>query len=108
MSERDKEATVQLSPDHPEHRRRVLSTPDPKRYEQAMKMRDQMPLEEWIPLLESATFDSPPGEESPSQLPAVSLAVAVIDHVPTVKELIDSIVQGAEEILDSWQFLKTR
>jgi len=25
-----------------------------------------------------------------------------------VKEFIDSIIQGAEEILDSWQFLKTR
>ena len=109
MSDRDKEATVQLSPDHPEHRRRVLSTPDPKRYEQVMKMRDQMPLEEWMPLLESATFDNPAQrEESASQLPAVSLAVAVIDHVPTVKELIDSIIHGAEEILDSWQFLKTR
>jgi len=98
MSDSDKEATVQLSPD-----------PDPKRYEQVMKMRDQMPLEEWMPLLESATFDTPAQrEESASQLPAVSLAVAVIDHVPTVKELIDSIIHGAEEILDSWQFLKTR
>ena len=37
-----------------------------------------------------------------------SLAVAVIDHVPTVKELVDSIVRGAEELLASWQFLKTR
>ena len=74
-----------------------------------MKMRNQMPLEEWIPLLESATFDRPlQREESASKLPAVSLAVAVIEHVPTVKELIDSIIHGAEEILDSWQFLKTR
>ena len=38
----------------------------------------------------------------------VSLAMGVIDHVPTVKELIDSIINGAEELLDSWQFLKTR
>ena len=37
-----------------------------------------------------------------------SLAVAAIDHVPTVREFIDSIVREAEEILDSWQFLKTR
>ena len=46
------------------------------------------------------------GEASPSSLG--SLAVAVIDHVPTVKELIDNIIHGAEELLDSWQFLKTR
>ncbi len=37
-----------------------------------------------------------------------SLAVAVIDHVPTVKELVDSIIYGAEEMLASWPFLKTR
>ena len=108
MSEGDKEAAVQLSPDYPQLRSRVLSTPDPKRYEQVMKMRDQLPLEEWMPLLESVTIGDPAVVESASKLPPVSFAVAVIDHVPTVKELVDSIIHGAEEILDSWQFLKTR
>jgi hypothetical protein len=27
----------------------------------------------------------------------VSLALAAIDHIPTVKELVDGIVKGAEE-----------
>jgi len=73
-----------------------------------MKMRDKLPLEEWMPMLERVTLEDPAWEKIMSELPRVSLAVAVIDHVPTVKELIDSIIHGAEEILDSWQFLKTR
>ncbi len=39
------------------------------------------------------------GEESGS---AGSFAVGVIDHVPTVKELIDSIVHDAEKIVAGW------
>jgi hypothetical protein len=38
----------------------------------------------------------------------VSLAVAGIDHVPTVKELVDSIIKDAEKMLNSWEFLKKR
>ncbi|MFC2039500.1 NAD(P)H-dependent flavin oxidoreductase [Chloroflexota bacterium] len=108
MSDRDKKATVQLSPDHPQHRLRILSTPDHERYEKVMKMRDQLPLQEWLLMLERVTLEDPAWEEALSKLPRVSLAVAVINHVPTVKELIDSVTHGAEEILDSWQFLKTR
>ncbi len=33
-----------------------------------------------------------------------SLAVASVDRVVTVKELIDSIIQGAEEILSAEPF----
>jgi len=39
---------------------------------------------------------------------SASFAVGVINRVPTVKELIDGIIRGAEAILDSWEFLKTR
>ena len=108
MSEAHKEATVQLRPDHPQHRLRILSTPDAKRYAEVMAMRDKLPLEEWMPMLERTTLEDPAWEEIMVKLPRVSLAVATIDHIPTVKELIDSIVHGAEEVLDSWQFLKTR
>jgi len=108
MSERDKEAAVRLSPDNPQLRHRTLSTPDLKHYEQVMKMRNQLPLDEWVPMLRSAALEVPGADDTMSRLPPVSLAVAAIDHVPTVKELIDSIIQGAEEILDSWQFLKAR
>lgn len=108
MSEAHKEATVQLRPDHPQHRLRILSTPDAKRYAEVMAMRDKLSFEEWMPMLERVTLEDPAWEKIMAELPRVSLAVATIDHIPTVKELIDNIMQEAEEILDSWQFLKTR
>ena len=103
-----KEATVQLRPDHPQHRLRILSTPDPKSYGEVMNLRDKLPLEEWIPMLENVVIEDPSWGKIASELPKVSLAVSVIDRVPTIKELIDGIIQGAESILDNWQFLKTR
>jgi len=39
---------------------------------------------------------------------AQSMSVAVIDSIFTCKELVDGIIQGAEETLGSWEFLKTR
>jgi hypothetical protein len=65
---------------------------------------------------EAAGYNAPPRESEIASQPAaleaglrmVSLAVAVIDHVPTVKELIDNIIREAEQILDRWEFLKTR
>jgi len=48
-------------------------------------------------------------EQSEEKLSRVgSLAVGAINDIPTVKEFIDSIIREAEEILDSWEFLKTR
>jgi hypothetical protein len=47
-----------------------------------------------------------PSEPDPGRM--ASFAVGVLKGVPTVKELIDRIIQGAEEILAGWQFLKTR
>ena len=37
-----------------------------------------------------------------------SFACAYIDNIPTCKELVERIIREAEEILDSWEFLKTR
>ncbi len=112
-----KEAIVRLRPDHPQLRLRILATPDPKRYEEVMKMRDKLPLDKWLQMQGRASQGGPDwrntasstSEPSGPELSGIaSLAVAVIDHIPTVKELIDSIIHEAEEILDSWQFLKTR
>lgn len=111
-----KEVMVQASPDNPQLRQRVLAVADPKDLEEVMKLRDKMPLGEWLRMLERVNLKDPDwrnprSSTSEMTLPGlrmVSLAVGVIDRVLTVKELVDSIVQGAEELLDSWQFLKTR
>jgi NAD(P)H-dependent flavin oxidoreductase YrpB (nitropropane dioxygenase family) len=49
-----------------------------------------------------------PGAEEMDWARAVSFASTYADGIPTVKELIEGIVTGAEKILDSWQFLKNR
>jgi NAD(P)H-dependent flavin oxidoreductase YrpB (nitropropane dioxygenase family) len=82
----DKEAIVRLTPDDPDLRQRVM-VPGPAR----------RPTD---------------GEAEPAQTrqqgPSASFAAGVINHVMTVQELIDGIISGAEQILDSWEFLKTR
>lgn len=111
-----KEAMIEAHPDNPQLRNRVLGSVDPKAYDEVMKLRDKVPFDDWMQMLERVNLKDPNWRGTSSSTPdtldprlrMVSFAVGVIDHVPTVKEFIDSIIQGAEEILDSWQFLKTR
>ena len=37
---------------------------------------------------------------------SMSFAVAYVDHIPTVREVIEGIIKGAEDILSSWEWLK--
>ncbi len=112
-----KEAMVQARPDDPELRQRVMAPPDMEAYNEILKMRDEVPLQKWLPMLErvffqesgsrrrSGTASEPSGEELGR---LVSLAAGFIDSVPTVRGFVDSIVREAEELLDSYQFLKTK
>ena len=105
---------VQSRPDHPQLRYRVLGSTDPKKYAEVMQMRDKLPLEKWLPLLERAqpkhsdwevtAYSSAPLGPEPTRVG--SLAVAGIDSVPTCKEFIDNIIREAEELVESYPFLK--
>ena len=114
-----KEAILLTPPDDPRLRHRVLASADPKAYAEAMTMRDKMPLDRWLRMLERINIKDREwkedflgeraqlgGDSEPIRM--VSLAVAGIDHIPTVKELVDSIIKGAEKMLNSWEFLKKR
>lgn len=121
-----KQAIVRASPDNPHLRHRVLASADPKAYAEVMAMRGKVPMDKWLNMLErvnlkdenwrdAAGYNAPQTASGSGQaasldagLRMVSLAVAFIDHVPTVKELIDNIIREAEEVLDRWEFLKTR
>ena len=107
-----KEAILQTSPDDPRLLRRVLGSPDSKAYAEVQAMRGKVPLEQWLRMLESVNLkDDQPVQESktmgdedsvvrasdPTRM--VSLALAGIDRIPTVKELVDSIVTGADELM---------
>jgi nitronate monooxygenase len=83
-----KEAITRLNPGNPDLRQRVLTPTLLK-----------MPAE---------GADAPLASVEPDWSQAVSFSAGVIDRVPTVKELIEDIIAGAEQILDGWAFLKTR
>lgn len=111
-----KQVMVQTAPDNQQLRHRVLAIADPKDLEEVMKLRNQMPQSEWLRMLERVNLKDPdwrnphsnPSAVIDRELRVVSLAAGVVDRVLTVKEFVDSIIQGAEELLDSYQFLKTR
>jgi NAD(P)H-dependent flavin oxidoreductase YrpB (nitropropane dioxygenase family) len=120
-----KEEIIKTSPDDPRLIRRVLGSVDPQAYAEAQAMRGKVPLNEWLGALERVNLkDNNPLEKpgSPGQKPVgdsseavsasdptrlVSLALAGIDHIPSVKELVENIVNGAEEILDRLERIRS-
>jgi len=115
ISSNAKEAITKASPYDTELRHRVIGSVNPSDYEEVMSLRNKLPLEQWLPMLEGVNLKEPDwknvsykGQELISQLRAVSLAATMIDRITTVKELIDSIISDAEELLNNYQFLKIR
>ena len=114
ISQRFKDRMVQASPDNPYLRNTVLAPPNPKDYEQVMKKRGEMPLENWLTALERVMLKHDDWELAPEMWNEdydrlsgmMSLAVTYIDEIPTVKEFVEQIVQGAEGIMAGWQGAK--
>ncbi|MFC1977404.1 nitronate monooxygenase [Chloroflexota bacterium] len=110
-NEASKVEMVDSSPDNPRLRFRVMAHFDPKEYAEVLKKRSELPVQEWLRMLDSL---QPKNSDwlGPADVPQATalgpLAVGVIDSIPTVKELIDSIIHEAEELLDSYEFPKTR
>ncbi len=112
ISERYKQSLVDADPTDPKIRDRAIAPPKAEEFDRIMKLRSSAPLEEWLPKLERVLLKESP-DASPStegeieealRVIGASLAVAFITKVVTVKELIDSIIHGAEEILCSGEF----
>ena len=110
-----KQQILKTSPDDPRLLRRVLGSVDPKAYAEVQAMRSKVPLGQWLRMLESVNLkddqliqsqpsDRGHGEDADQVISGsdptrmVSLALAGIDHIQSVKELVDSIVQGAEKV----------
>lgn len=114
ISERFKENMIKAVPDNPELRHKVLAPPNPKDYEEIMKRRNDMPLEKWLPALERVMLKQDDWKLAPEMWKEdydrlsgmMSFAATYVAHIPTVKEFVDSIIKGAEEIIASWRFLK--
>ena len=80
-----KEAIIKLTPDNPDLRQRVMVPGQPRR-----------PIDAAIEPVETDWSLS------------ACFAAGVIDRIPTVQGLIDAVIDGAEQILNGWEFLKTR
>lgn len=90
---------------------RALYQPKPEEYAklEARRQAKEIPPEKWLEELERVREGY--GDNSDASLDSVesmlkvgrgSLAVAFIDRVMTVRELVDGVIQGAEDILANW------
>ncbi|MBN1613067.1 MAG: nitronate monooxygenase [Deltaproteobacteria bacterium] len=103
---RYKHNMIELSVNDPRLRHRVLAEPDPAEYEEVMKLRDQLPLDRWLPRLEKVMLKDEDWREAYRmwEAPAkylgtlVSMAVGVIHDIPTCQELVRRIVTEAEAL----------
>lgn len=109
VSDKHKRALVEAQPWDTEYRERALNPPKPEEYEKIMGERGNMPMDKWLQQLESVMFrQTPDGEidwdsgldvEVALRIAGGSLAVGVIDRVMSVRELIDTIIRDAGEML---------
>jgi nitronate monooxygenase len=114
ISDKFKNKMVTAFPDNPHFRTTVLAPPNPRNYEEVMKKRGEMPLENWLTALERVMLKHDDWEVAPEMWnedydrlsSLMSFAATYVDHVPTVKEFVDNIINGADEIISGWEFLK--
>lgn len=124
ISEKIKENMVMATPDHPDLIRELVAPPKPEDFQEIMEMRNKMPFEKWIPALEKVMLkhndwkDVDPmwvmaeklkderAAESVTSLGSrpkgpFSFSCGCIDSIVTVKEFIENMARGAEEIMEN-------
>jgi nitronate monooxygenase len=114
ISDKFKNRMVTATPDNPHFRTTVLAPPNPRNYEEVMKKRGEMPLENWLTALERVMLKHDDWEVAPEMWnedydrlsSLMSFAATYVDDILTVKEFIDNIINGADEIISGWEFLK--
>jgi len=110
VSERYKQKLVQAEPWDPEFRDRCLAPPKAEEYNKVMGEKGDISQDHWLQRLEQVFLKQSPADrevdwetdfdtEMALRIAGGSLAVGVIDSVPTVKELIDTVIREAEQIL---------
>lgn len=95
LSERRKQALVKADPYDPKLRDPILAVPRLEDIEKVKQAKDSRAIMQAVGQAERS------GAAMPAEIGTVSLAIGFIDKVVTVKELIDSIIGEAEEILTS-------
>ncbi len=113
VTDTTKKAMLQLRPDDPAFIHHQIHPPDPKAYREAMELRGKMPVRDLIRVIHRVTSKEKGELISDADLqrwlverPVVkmgSFASAYRRGICTVKELIDQIIQEAEEIRNVWR-----
>ena len=102
ITDKHKEYLLNTKPDDPKLMKKVLAQPDPKDLEKVMNLRGKIPQAEWMAKLERVLLKEDPDDTQSFEVEAVlrlapgSLSVSGIDRIPTVKEMIDGIIEGTE------------
>lgn len=107
-----KHKLVENTPDDPKIRSSILTPISADEYQKVIKEKGTIPEREWFMKLEEVAANVPSDiffseetyyePEETLKIAPGSLAVAVIDRVVTVKELIENIIAGAEAIRKRW------
>jgi nitronate monooxygenase len=109
VPERFKQKLIDAQPWDAEYRDRALLPPKTEEYEKVMKEKGTVSQDQWLQRLEQVMFRQSPGEEpfvdgawGPEvalRIAGGSLAVGVIDRIVSVRQLIDTRIRDAEQML---------
>jgi hypothetical protein len=112
ISEKHKRFLVETDPTNRTLRERALVAPRPEEIARVMAERDSMPEQEWLVRLERVMLkespDMPEGfskeelEAEALRMAPGSLAVGVIDRVPSIKEFMETLIREAEALRRRW------
>jgi len=111
IPDRYKQKIVEAEPADPKVRNRILGL-NVEEYDKVMEEKRKIPEEEWLSKLERVAASVPADvslskewfyePEETLKVAPYSLAVGMIDKIVTVKELIENIISGAEDIRKRW------
>jgi len=110
IPDKHKRRLINFSPSDPAIRDKVLSIPDPERVRKAMEKRKSITQDQWLSQLELALSNGSEGgsgdqlheTEEVLRLAPGSLAVAFLNEVCTVNQLIKRIIAEAESSLSNF------
>ncbi len=114
ISEKYKKFLADADPTNPVIRTKCLTLPDLDEVAKVMAERDSAPGHEWLWKLEQVMTDNSHKNDLPDGIAAEgmetevlravpgSLAVGVLNEIPTIKELIDTMIGEAEELRRRW------
>jgi len=103
-----KEKLLRIKADDPNLIYRILAPPNREDFLEVMNLRDKVPMEKWVAMMERVLLKDPDWrnapyvwEEKPENVyKYVSFAASYLDRIMSVEEFVNWLVDGAERILN--------